>query len=205
MDLKDSRNKKVDRLITLYLHNRLQTRESMNQKLGWGSLGSGSPEALLFPTPFCCGSLRTAVLFISKGPRPPAKRSGFQALPGPFGSSLQRSLAPEESLPLWIHVGQMWANDRRYPAKWCKTVLSVFRSVHVLIPHLGIKIWKHVPTQVFLIVHVGSVCTGTLQYKFLGLYSPTTKTFISMLLQVQPGISYQKIFRTILVRWCQWL
>lgn len=70
---------------------------------------------------------------------------------------------------------------------------------------MGIQTQRHVLTQVFLIVHVGAVYIKTLVYKVLELYSLATRTFVSLLLQVQSGISHQKIFTTILVKGGQWL
>lgn len=63
----------------------------------------------------------------------------------------------------------------------------------------------HILTQVFLLVRVGAVYIKTLVYKFLELDSLATRTCVSMSLQVQPGISHQKIFTTILVKGGQWL
>lgn len=39
----------------------------------------------------------------------------------------------------------------------------------------------------------------TSAYKHLELYSLAARTFVSLLLEVQPGISHQKILKTILV------
>lgn len=51
-----------------------------------------------------------------------------------------------------------------------------------------------------LIVRAGSVYTGPLAYKCLELDSCATRTFIFTLHQEQPGISHQKMFKTILAR-----
>lgn len=68
---------------------------------------------------------------------------------------------------------------------------------------MGIQTQRPVLTQVFLIVHVGAVYIKILVYKVLELHSLATRTFMFLLLQVQSGISHQKIF-TILVKG-QWL
>lgn len=56
----------------------------------------------------------------------------------------------------------------------------------------GIQTQRRVLIQVFLIVCVGAVYIKTLVYRFLELYSLATRTFVPVLLQVQPGISPSK-------------